>query len=304
MFPTKLFPALLAAISLAGSAAAQILPPVPPATPATPPYTPPPPPPAPPAPPARPEPRPADDKPLPSLIERDAAGKLKRYDNGLDEAALAKLELTADERARIETARAARRKDIDQHVIDKLEGVLAARKTGETIDQIRDLGELIKVKDTILAIAPEKSLDRLVREGAITPVVKSRVEQMARAYNNALTTERQAESGADILKIARFAAGDAFRDGTREVFASLDAMLLDAARRMEQLGDSLKFTGSSAIAFTELKGKLKPLDPANADGLKRRVELTSAFFFDRLDLAAQRQMLEKVQDQRASAPKP
>lgn len=295
MNSARLFPALLAALSLAGAAAAQILPPVPAAAPATPPYTPPPPPPPPPTPPTRPDPKPADDKPLPTLIERDAAGKLKRYETSLEEAALAKMELPPDTQARVDAALAARRKEIDKLVIEKLEAVLVAYKAAPTVDQLRDINELSKVKDMIQAIAPEKPLDRLLRDGAITPAVKSRVEQVVRAYNDALTTQRQAESGSDFLKIAQFVAGDVFRSGTRDAFASLDAMLVEAAKKIESLGDSLALSGASAAAFAELKPRVKPLDASKADALKRRTELTRAFFFDKLELPAQRKLLEQTQ---------
>ncbi len=294
MNSTRLFSAFLSALTLAGAAAAQILPPVPAAAPTTPPYTPPPPPPTP-VPPARPDPKPADDKPLPTLIERDAAGKLKRYETSLEEAALAKMELPPDTQARVDAALAARRKDIDKLVIEKLEAVLVAYKAAPTIDQLRDINELSKVKDMIQAIAPEKALDRLLRDGAITPAVKSRVEQVVRAYNDALTTQRQAEAGSDFLKIAQFVAGDVFRSGTRDAFASLDAMLIEAAKKIETLGDGLGLSGASAAAFAELKPNVKPHDASKTDGLKRRTELTRAFFFDKLDLPAQRKLLEQTQ---------
>lgn len=294
MYSTKLLPALLTAASLAAAAGAQILPPIPPAAPATPPYTPPPPPPPPPAPPARPEPRPADDKPLPTLIERDAAGKLKRYDTSLEEAALARMEFTDEQQARIQAALDARRADIDKLVIEKLEDVLEARRAAGTIDQLRDINELAKVKDMIVAISPERVLDRLLREGAITPVIKARVEQVVRAYTDALTTERQAESGSDFMKIAQFVAGDVFRNGTRDAFASLDSMLVRAAKSIEARGEALALSGPAAAAYADLKRAAAPLDPSTPEGLKKRTELTRAFFFDKLDITAQRALLQQV----------
>lgn len=290
----RTLPALCAAFAIAASAAAQILPPVPPAAPATPPYTPPPPPPPPPVPPPRPEPKPADDKPLPSLIERDANGKLKRYQTSLEDAALAKMEFPPEQRARIDAALAARRKDIDKLVIEKLEAVLAARRVGTGISQMRDLGELLKVKDAITAIAPEKAVERLVREGAITPVIKARLDQMVRAYNAELMAERQTEVGTDIPRITQLAAADAFRDGTYDVFVSLDAMLAEAAKTIEVRGGKMGLSGDAAAAFATLQREVASLDAGSETDLKRRTELTRAFFFDKLDIAAQRALLQQI----------
>ncbi len=294
MHATHSLASLILMFGMAASAAGQILPPVPPAAPATPPYTPPPPPPPVPAPPPRPDPKPADEAPLPTLIERDANGRLKRYETSLEDAALARMEFTAEQKARMESVLAARRKEIDRLVVEKLDAVLEARKSQAEIDRLRDLNALMKVKDTIVAIAPEKAIDRLLREGAITPIMKARVDQVVRAYNEALTTERQAESGSDFLKIAQYVAGDAFRNGTREVFASLDAMLVEAARRIEGLGEGLGLTGEAAAALAKLKSETRSLKSSDEGGLKRLTELTRAFFFEKLDLPAQRSLLEQV----------
>ncbi len=204
------------------------------------------------------------------------------------------MELPAEQRTRIDAVLAARRADISQMVVDKLEAVLEARKAGATIDQIRDMSQLMKIKDTIQAIAPEKPLDRLLREGAITPIIKSRVEQVVREYNDALTAERQADSGSDFMKIAQFVAGDVFRAGTRDAFTSLDAMLASAAKTIEVQGSALNLAGPPAEAFTRLQPAVTRLDASTPADLKRRIELTRAFFFDELPLAAQRDLLART----------
>lgn len=204
------------------------------------------------------------------------------------------MEFAPEQRTRIDAALAARRKDIDKLVIEKLEAVLAARRVGAGISQMRDLGELLKVKDAITAIAPEKAVERLVREGAITPVIKARIDQMVRAYTAELMAERQNEVGADIPRITQLAAADAFRDGTHDVFVSLDAMLAEAAKTIEVRAAKLGLTGDAAAALDTLRREVAGHDAGTDDDLQRRTELTRQFFFDKLDIAAQRALLQQI----------
>ena len=106
----------------------------------------------------------------------------------------------------------------------------------------------------------EPVLERLLREGAITPVVKARVDQIVRAYVDARTTQRQADTGSDMMKIMRFAASDTFSDRTGDVFAALDAMLTLAAGKIESVCDEIGLSGASAAACADLKGAVRSLD--------------------------------------------
>src|SRR5689334_3113710 len=82
-----------------------------------------------------------------TLIERDFAGKLKRPDIPVEEAALPLLNLDAESRARVDAALAARAQVLDQIVVDNLELVVRlhnARQSGDRLDQLNTLAEFMK----------------------------------------------------------------------------------------------------------------------------------------------------------------
>lgn len=246
---------IAATVAAAGLPAhAQLMGKVPPPPAPSPEYTPPAPPPPPPPPkPVEPE------KPLPSLVKKDDAGKLVRYPQGVERAAIAAFEFDAETRKKIDTSDAARAADLERMVVDKLEQALEARKTRESLDQIKDFNEFARIKDVAAPLATERLVDRLMRDAAITPPQRTRVDQVIKEYEESLKQEWQGQTGADILKIASLVAREKFTEVTRDSLDALDRVLVRAVDRFDtirgDLGLDAAQSGKIDAAFASAKSK-------------------------------------------------
>lgn len=296
MIPRRTLPALLVLWSLCAPAGAQILPPTPPPAPPSRPYEPPPPPPPAPTPPPRPEPGPADqDRTVPSLVERDSAGRIKPLTVAPEDALLARIELSDEERTKLAAWRERRMAEAQRLVIQKLDVVLAARELSRSASGITDPAGMARVKEIGTALALPKALESMSREGVIAPALRSRIEQAIREYDAAMMQQDTADVGQNVSQIIGLVARRSFEGATREPFAALDALIVKAAKDIESIGDTLGLEGDAGRAFARLKGLLpRPGADDEAQIAAQRVAIVRPFFFDALELEQQRALLKAV----------
>ena len=269
----------------------QILTRIPPAAPKTPEYVPPPPPPPPAEPPARPEMKPGEpDKSLPSLIQKDEHGKIKPIEGSLDEAAIAAMNLDAETRKKIAASLAGRAGEIEKSVIERLDKALEARRVRATLADLKNLNQLMAVRDAAQPLITERALDRLLHDGAINATQRQQAEQMITAYQTALREERSSQTGTDMMKIGAYVARDGFDELAGDSLAALDRMLARAAPRIEQLLGELDLDASQRAKADAAKAGLPPITDAGP----RRLEVARSIFFDILQLDQQRALLRKT----------
>ncbi|MBX3407577.1 MAG: hypothetical protein KF869_12525 [Phycisphaeraceae bacterium] len=293
MIPRRTLPALLVMWSLCAPVGAQILPPTPPPAAPSKPYEPPPPPPPAPTPPPRPEPGPTDqDRAVPSLIERDSAGRIRPLTVAPEDALLARIELNDDERAKLAAWRERRMAEAQRLVIQRLDVVLAARGMLADSSQVTDPSGMARVKEISTALVLPRALESMSREGVLSPVLRSRMEQTIREYEQAVMQQDTADVGENVSRIIQIVARRSFESATREPFAALDALVVKAAKDIETLGGSLGLDGDAARAFAALRRELAaPAAGDEAQLAARRVALVRPFFFDSLSLDQQRALL-------------
>jgi len=271
--------AIAAALTcLPAGARAQLVGKIPPAPAATPEFKPP----APAA--APPPPKPSEpEKPLPTLVVKGADGKIQRYPAGSELAAVTAFGFDPETTRKIAASRALRAADVERMVIDKLPQVIEARKTRGKLDAITDVGEFSRVKDVAAPLAVEKLTDRLLRDGAISPVQRSRIEQVVKSYEDELKQEWQGQTGTDVLKILNVVAKEKFNEVTRDALEAYDALLLKAAPVILAEADDLNLTPEQRKTLTEASAQ-------SADAL--------AVLVASLDVETQKMLLSK-----AAAPK-
>lgn len=238
------------AISLvaSGSASGQVIGKVPPAAPATPAYTPPP---APtPGQPAPGQAKPAEpEKPLPNLVVRDAAGKLRTYPQGVERAAVEAFEFDAATKDKVAASEKARNADIERMVVEKFDKMLEVRKARANLDQMKDLAEFNQLKDIAAPVKSEKLTDRLMRDGALSAMQRNRIDQVVKQYEDALKAEWQQQTGTDIMKIATLVGRVKFEEVTADAFAAEDRLLTRAAESLGQAEGDLKLIAPQKPGF-------------------------------------------------------
>ncbi|MBL8763484.1 MAG: hypothetical protein JNM07_04360 [Phycisphaerae bacterium] len=232
----------LVLVAAAGSAAsgggawAQVVPPVPPPVAPAPEWTPPPPP--------EPAPPPEPEKPDPSLIKRDASGNLEIIKGNPEEAGLALLDLTPEQRASAERVLAARRIQFEQIVLANLPTALDLRRKLTTGAKIDTPTEMRNVNDQVRKLDSAEPLSsQLQRDNAIPAKEAQRLSRVAKSYNDAVRDEQRKkvdtkDMTAMVNLIGRFAA----ESKTYEAFAALDR-LIDASGKKDafaSLSDDLK----------------------------------------------------------------
>lgn len=296
MIPRRTLPALLVLWSLCAPAGAQILPPTPPPAAPSKPYEPPPPPPPAPTPPPRPQPGPADqDRSVPSLVERDSAGRIKPLTVAPEDALLARIELSDEELTKLAAWRERRMAEAQRLVIQELDVVLAARELSRSASGITDPSGMARVKEIGTALSLPKALDSMSREGVLSPALRSRIEQAIREYDSAMMQQDTADVGQNVSQIIGLVARRSFESATREPFAALDALIVKAAKEIETLGAQLGLEGDAARALESLRSRLpRPGAGDEAQLAAQRVALVRPFFFDALSLEQQRALLQAV----------
>lgn len=236
-----------ALLSGPGLAAGQILPPVPPAKAPEPEFVPPPSP-----PPITPPSPDASAPAAPSLVQRDADGRLLPPATSLDEAIVERYPLDELRRAKANRSIAKRRGEIERFVVEHLGPIRTAAEAEKRLDSIAGFEELFKLRNAATPLAQERLLDRLQRDGAISPMHRVRMDEAIREYETARMAAWKTETGSDPIKIARVVARQGFTDMTREVFAAMerlaDRLLADDAALL-----ALRSRGASDDAIQALR---------------------------------------------------
>jgi hypothetical protein len=236
----------------ASAASAQFLPKIPPATEPTPAYVPPPPPP-PPKPttglsegttagkPAQQDsqasPPPPPPEPIPSLVEKDANGKIKVLDVPTELVAMRRLILDGAQQQRLEAALRAREIEVERLVAAHPDSALELRKSVGAMTESSDLGALITIRDHANPILPTTSLlDTLVRSGALTGPQRSRIDQAVRDYDDARRKQWKEDLGqTNVMAIAALIAYDKARQFSYEPLRALDRLTTAGAAKAAEL---------------------------------------------------------------------
>lgn len=250
----------------AGGARGQLIGKVPPASAATPEYVPPTPPPPPPPPkPVEPE------KPLPKLAVVESNGKIRRYPQGAERAAVEMYDFDAATREKIAGVEAARWVELERSVAEKVEEVVEARRTLEKLDEVKDFNAFDRAKQVATPLTTERLIDRLMRDGAITPAQRSRLDQMVTEYKTALGEEMRGGTGEDLSKIVGAVAQDAFVKATLDMLTAFDRLLDRAAGRLGGLEETLGLKDDQRAAY-ELAERAAARAPEGEAGRVQRVE--------------------------------
>jgi hypothetical protein len=269
---------------MAPGAWGQIVPPAPPKTPPTPEYTPPPPPPPPvpvvPRDGAAPEAKPAPEAPLPSLVERDAQGRVKPLGMPTEEAAVRALKPSEETMKKVEASLAGRGQDLDRLVVEHVEALAELRAFTKKITEDASLEEISVVAKKAV---PFKNfvgvLDRLQREGAIDPQMKSRAQRVAQEYQKAVDDdafknfEHNKSQAMVLVGFQRY-----MRITTTEAYASLDRQLLGAAPKAAELLNTISVAPERK---TPALSRVRDLPAGeSASARQQRLEVMQRVFFD------------------------
>ncbi len=261
--------ALAALVTSITPALGQILPPTPPKSPATPEYVPP----APPPPQATPTPAraptaqtpaaaPEETKPLPTLIELDAAGKIKPLKYPVEEAAVRSLGIgsaagTEEAKAKLDAAFAKRRLDVGRTIVEHMEPLMEVRKVLAEVTDTTSLDTMAKTATKVRPFRTNALLDFLVREGAVSPAQKTQATQVAREYKGKIREQAMNDSGGHGNMNAMALIGFKFTmdDFCGEAFRELDQLLQESTPTAEQ---TLRSLPGGAAAVDRLRDLIKP----------------------------------------------
>lgn len=216
---------------------------VPPAPPPTPEFVPPPPP-EPVAPPKPVEP----EKPPPSLVVQDN-GKVRRYVNGPERAAIELFPFDDATRTKIAASDAKRNAELERLALDRLDAVLAARVRLRTIAQVKTINEFDAAKQAATPLQVEKLSDRLLRDGAITPSQQSKLEQMVKEYEAAIGQEIRSDPKFDVQNIFNAVAATSFEKATRDMLGAFEHLASRAAAKLPDSVSDLNLTSEQSAAL-------------------------------------------------------
>ena len=222
---------------LAVPACGQLIGKVPPATPPTPEYVPP----APPA--ATPPPKPPEPElPTPAMAVKEADGKIRKYPQGVERAAIELFPFDDAARRKIADTEAKRNGELERLVLDRLDKVLEARAALKTIDQVKGINEFDKAKQVATPLQVEKLSDRLMRDGAITPSQHRKIEQMVKEYEAAMGEEIRADPNFDVQKIFGAVARTSFIKSTQDVLGAMDRLAACGVGKLDASAGELKLS--------------------------------------------------------------
>jgi hypothetical protein len=239
-----------------------------------------------------PEVRPPDGEPrAPSIVERGADGRLKSLSTSPVEAALARYPFDADHRSRIEASRAARRRDVDHLVVEKLDSVLEVQRLAPQVEAASDFQTLFKARDAVAALRMEQPLDRLLRDGAITLEQKVRIEEALREYDVARKRQIEADAKGDPTRAAVLNLRQTFDDVAREPLASLDRQLATLSDHIESVLDKLALRDDQRKATDALRFALRSGVSTSIHAKEMRRELVKHYWLDVLDMEQKRRAL-------------
>lgn len=305
-------------MTIGSVAMGQLVPPAPPKMPATPEYTPPAVAPTPavrPLDPSSPNAKvPDQEKPLPTLIERDEKGKIKPLAMYADEAAVRALELTDDAKKQIATSLANRRDDMDVMVIEKLEDLLIVRKAVAEANEQTGMNVILETGTRTAGFKNNTIIDRLHKDGAITMVQKTQATKISREYKTAVKEEASKEVGgnSNFQALMLVSLRLSIDDVCGEAFKELDRMIEAAAPKAEQLVKGMNLPASHAA--NRKVADLKRPAPAGKTAAEHRLGVVRSMFKDDFDIgqkqaflrAANPELVEKAKsmEKPTDAPKP
>ncbi|MGE3109667.1 MAG: hypothetical protein AB7G11_08285 [Phycisphaerales bacterium] len=263
-------------LSMCATSLGQIVPPAPAKTPATPEYVPPPPPPTPVAPtPVRPSGDPnaapaQPEKPLPSLIEKDAAGKIKPLRLPVDEAAVRALDLGEEGKTKLSAALESRRLEVGRLVVENLAALLEIQKVRKESSEATTLETMTSTARQAAPFRKNPLLDSLVRAGAISPLQKTHATEVAKEYKQAIREEALKDAGghgnmqAMALIGFRFTLDDFCGEASRE----LDRLLDESAPKAKDLITSMNLPADHAAIKQIGSLDRPPAGKSKADALR------------------------------------
>jgi hypothetical protein len=176
-----------------------------------------------------------------SLVDRDFNGKVKRLEVPAEEEALGLVELSAEERARVDGVLAARASTMDEIVKDNLLLLGKVHTAVQGGDRAEIVGLLGEVRE---AMEPMRARGTLMEElqDALPNEKAKRVKVLAKEYREALYAEMKAakEAGGERLRLREFV--------TRETLAELGGEIKRAYERT---------LGASQANFERVLAKLE-----------------------------------------------
>lgn len=272
---------LVGALGLASAAHAQFVPNIPDATPPTPEYVP--------APEPKPDPglgsssdRPAGGsaqnaapsipEPIPSLVVRDDAGKIKTLPIPTDLAALRAMKTAPEQAERITKAIADRQAQIDRLVAANPDRAIVLRDAIAKLDDTSELSELFTLRDRVAPLMPQASfLDALTRAGALSVPQRTRIEQAVKEYDTARRGQWQEQFGKDeVVVISSMIARDKIRQFSYEPLNALDRLLDQAAAQSAKIAEDRDISAEARASLPK---------PNEKDAAKTAASF-KAWFFD------------------------
>lgn len=258
---------------ITGPAGAQILPRIPPAPVPTPPYVP------------APTPKPADLKQpepeaeVPPLAFKDEAGAIREFDASPEETVVRSIRFKPEQQAKVDASLGARSRELEKWAVENLDKVKTASAARADLENLKDFNQFFKAKEAANALQQENLLDRLVRDGAISTLLRVHIDRVTNEYADARKATWETKTGPDVMKIAGMVGRQSFLDQTRDVFAALDRLIDRAAPGLGSSVTGLGIPQEQAARIGGLAAALvdgrKTLGPATAGA---RAALRDALF--------------------------
>lgn len=240
---------VMAVLTGAAPALAQVVPPAPPKPEPVPAWAPPAPPEPPPAPPAPPPPLTPPD-----IIKRDAAGKVAMFDRPAEEVAVEALGVPDDKRALYERVRAERSVLVQRHLAGK--GAAALRARPRVLEALanpayeRSMDVLAPLKD--LGVSPP--LPKMLELAGVYDARQAEAAQKAvSAYINEVNKDLRAEiAGLSVSEQMARTANVGLRRMAPEFLREFDALLLRAASEWSAKGAMAALNPKDKVKFDQL----------------------------------------------------
>jgi hypothetical protein len=253
------------------------------------------------------------EKPLPSLVQKDEAGKIKPLTLPTDEAAVRLLDLDDQTRAKVEKSISARREEIDRMVVEKIDLLMEVRTAIANLPASPNVELMRTTAAKARTFSNNKLLDRLVKDGALSPAEKARAAAIAKAYGEARKQQIATDAGTDMMK----GIGPLFlmtvEDSIADANMSLDHMLAEAAPRQEQFLTKVDLPPDQRTEVNKRLADLKKKPAAGKTAVQQQVDVLRTIFLDILKPEQQRAFLtsafprlleEKPAEKKADEPAP
>lgn len=238
------------------------------------------------------DPAPESAPAAPSLVQRDGAGRLVNVPLPED-AAIAAYPFEPAQRARVDRALAARRRELDRWVANHLEQVWRVREMAPKALKAEAYSPLFEARDAGLGVRfTERPLDRLQRDGAITALQRARLDAAVKEYLDARAAQAASDGAGDAARQGLLTLRHSFADATRESVDSLERQLAGAAAMLPGLAEGLPLSDDDKVALAAIAQGTSRIDAKAADADARRLEVMAAEF-PRLGVGARKTLLLK-----------